>query len=325
MLNLNYNIIGSIGPIVDRQGAIFSVRNDPFSSSIVLAVPGNLFRDGDYTNQFGMQNAWDDISAYVRGGTNNAPIGNNVEILISSSLNPNSSSFSLSTEIVKWTSNKYDTSINMSGVNSLVANETWASGSGTNISYNSDFLIETWILFPNTASATTASFQPDRILAWKYDPSSPGGSSYLWKMRGGDIDTGPGVTIVSGSQEWVYDFGLNEYYIFPTGSFNITPYQWNHMAISYTLGFLGPGLEERTLKMYWNGVKVRQEVIPPGIDINQDLAELLQFGGAVDSSFVENGYSGSAIYLQDFRFYNGTDKNYTGSIIPLPESIVVYG
>jgi hypothetical protein len=33
----------------------------------------------------------------------------------------------------------------------------------------------------------------------------------------------------------------------------------------------------------------------------------------------------SAVYFQDFRMYNGTDKNYTGSIIPLPESIVTWG
>ena len=80
MLNLNYNIIGSVnigGAQPFRAGAVYSVRNDIYSSSIVVAIPGNLFRDGDYQNQFGMVNSWDDISAYVKAGPNGAPIGSN--------------------------------------------------------------------------------------------------------------------------------------------------------------------------------------------------------------------------------------------------------
>lgn len=329
MLNLNYNIIGSIGPIVERQGAVYTVRQDPFSSSIVLAMPGNLFKDGDYTNQFGMTNSWDDISAYVKAGPNNAPIGTNLQILYSSSLNSSSHSLEIANGFTKFIGNKYNESIYMNGVNSFVVNQTWSSGEGANFDINKNFTLEGYFAFIDSASANLAgNLSPKRILAWKYDPAVPSSSQYIWQTFGGDIDPGIGSNVVSGSISFVYDYttgiGANEVDVHPTSSFVVTPYAWNHYAVSYTKDSWGDGIPNKQIKLYLNGIKVRQETVI-GDNFVQDLTELLQIAGAVDSSFVENGYSGSAFYWQDIKIYNGTDKNYTGSIIPLPESIVVYG
>jgi hypothetical protein len=44
--------------------------------------------------------------------------------------------------------------------------------------------------------------------------------------------------------------------------------------------------------------------------------------GAVDPIF--GAYNNSLMHFQDFRLYNGTNKNYTGATIPLPDSMVEY-
>lgn len=334
MLNLNYNIIGSIGPRVDRQGAIYQIRLDPYSSSLVVAMPGNLFRDGDYTNQFGMTNAWDDISAYIKGGPNGAPVGNNVEIILSASLNPTSSSISLNNNIIKWQNERYNESIYMSGINSLVANKVWNKNEGANFSFSSSFVIESWVAYPDTGSATISSYKPDRIFAWKYDPGFVSSSQYVWQAWGGDIDPGGGVLLVSGSTRFAYTLVSGsgpipyEAYAYPQSSSLITPYQWNHLAVVYTSGseVIGGGLPvNRQLKLYINGNLNSRVTIAANEEFMQDTAELLQIMGAVDASYSAGGYSGSAVLWQDFRMYNGTDKNYTGSIIQLPQSMVTYG
>ena len=88
MLNLNYNIVGAQQPFLYRGALQYIVRNDEYAEYIVLALPGSTFRDNQLQLQFGMSNAWDDISSYVRSGQQYSPSGSNVQILVSSSANP---------------------------------------------------------------------------------------------------------------------------------------------------------------------------------------------------------------------------------------------
>lgn len=334
MLNLNYNIIGSsnIGGVQPfRAGAVYSVRNDPFSASIVVAIPGNLFYDGDYENQFGMNYAWDDISAYIRG--NGTPIGSN--LTVSTTTTGSFAIISASTDTIKWPAGdaRYDTSLMLDGTSSLTIQNTWGAKEGANLSFSASFVIESWIAWEQTASATYVgptendySWTPDRYLVYKYDPANPATSQYLWNANwGGDTDPGIGSNIVSGSSRFVYDYTtppLNyENYLYSTSSLNITPLQWIHYAVSYTSKSLIDGFFDRYLRIYINGQCKNEYKVGISENLNQDTTELLQLFGAIDPPDV---YKGSKAYFQDFRMYNGTNKDYTGSLIPLPESMVVW-
>lgn len=327
MLNLNFNIIGAIGPKIERQGLTYSVRNDEFKDFIVVAMPGNLFRDGDYQNQFGMTNAWDDISAYVKAGSGAAPIGTNLEIIVSKSLTSTSEINTSSLTVFGAGSSRYNESIYMNGANSLVVNKLWNAKEGANLTFSSSFVFETYAAFPVTASATTSSFFPNRIFAWKYDPGNTALSSYLWYGNwGGDKNPGGGVEIVSGSTNFIYDYQQGASFgevdaIGITGSV-VTPLQWKHYAIAYTTQSVSPLDPTKKLRIYIDGALQGVYDVPADRELTGNINEFLQIMGSVDDSWTEGAYSGSAAYWQDFKLYNGTNKNYTGSIIPLPQSIV---
>ena len=101
-----------------------------------------------------------------------------------------------------------------------------------------------------------------------------------------------------------------------TGS-NIIPYQFVHYAISYTQS-------NRKIRFYKDQVLTRTFDVPAGQGLQQSFNYPLQIMGSLDNgagTYPEFG-SGSAVCFNDFRFYNGTNKNYTGSVIPTPLSIV---
>jgi len=337
MLNLNYNIIGSVnigGAQPFRAGAVYSVRNDIYSSSIVVAIPGNLFFDGDYQNQFGMNYAWDDISAYVKGGPNKAPIGSNLSVQVATSgsgvLYPTSS-------VIKWPvgDTRYNESLFVNSTSSLQVLTTFPAKQGANLSYSSSFVIEAWTAWNVTASLSASGviepidygYSPSRFTAYKYDPGAPTTGAYVWETTwGGDADAGIGFKLVSGSARWIWDFnipGQNEFEFAGTSSFANTPSIFNHYAISYTSVDTLDSQYNRYLRIYINGICQNQFQVPTNIDINQDTTELLQIFGALDTGGYVYAGRGQA-YYQDFRMYNGTNKNYTGSLIPLPESMVVW-
>lgn len=324
MLNLNYNIIGSSGISgngnVFRAGAVYSVRNDPFSASIVVAIPCSLFFDGDYQNQFGMTTAFDDISAYVKG--NGVPNGSNLTTAI---LSTGSYQAVATGSLIKWADQHYNTSLYFSGSSSLSVTNTWSANQGANLTFTKDFTIETWAAWDVTASISSSVpfWTPDRYLAYKYDPTVLSTSQYLFQPWGGNANEGGGTRNVSGSLRFVYDVAPGtEYKV--TASFNntINIGQFNHYAVSYTVVDPNdPGIA-RKLRLYVNGALQGEFTVPAG-DINQDTAELLQMFGAVDTG--GDIQSSPAGYFTDFRLYNGSNKNYTGSIIPTVQSIVSWG
>lgn len=335
MLNLNYNIIGANQPFVYRGALAYEPREDLFSGSIVVAIPGALFVDGLYTNQFGMTNPYDDISAYIRGGAGNAPIGTNLEVILSSSIEPSSSSFFMTqSNAFDATTARYNQAVALNGANSLVVNKTWAAGEGANFTSQSSFVIESYVSWYDdlsvTPETTPTSWFPQRAFAWKYDPGDPVGSQYYWEGNwGGDSDTTPGTNWVSGSGRFSYtSASFDEDRLTPTSSFDINAGEYRHYAIVYTAGreqFDGPGFVSQSLKLYIDGQLRGRTQIPDGYEFNYDEFELLQVMGAVDSTYVDGGYSGSLVSFNDYRVYNGTDKDYTGSVIIPPQSMIVWG
>jgi hypothetical protein len=323
MLNLNYNIQNSLLKREIKGFNSFQVRRDPFSGSIVVAIPGSIFKNGLYQDQFNMNGPYDDISSYVKAGPGQNPIGDNLVTYISSSGDgityPTSS-------LVKFTDagSRYSTSLYFNSTASLVVDKLWPAKQGANLTLTSSFTIEAWVAWEQTASNNGQGiYQPNRPLAYKYDPAIPSSSAYLYYNEWGSQQGV--VPVISGSSAFVYDFnnpqGGGESITQGTGSLPIVPYTWNHYAVSYTSASATPF--SRRLRLYKNGLQLVNRDLTGQPDINQDISEALQiFGGYIEEPLSGDTAGGKPGYLQDFRLYNGTDKNYTASIIPLPQSMV---
>lgn len=336
MLNLNYNIIGSNQKFLYRGNGQYVIRNDGFNQYIVLAVPGNLFQDTFGNNQFGMANAYDDISAYVVTGQPNTPSGSNIPMIASGStvtvgpIYPSSSykAFPVDTE------GRYSASLYLNGKSSLVVNKTWPAKQGANFTFSSSFVIETYAAFATTASAFRPdpsgqpynwTFAPKRILAWKY-VTDPAQGQYLYEMWSGNTPEYSPVT--SGSARFVFDItgssnftaSATESVMYPQYSVPIVPYQFNHYAIAYSSQSLDTN---KSIRMYVNGVLIASSSLTgSNYDITSNTSSILQIMGAVAG--IDPNYSGSQAFFNDFKIYNGTDKNYTGSSFVPPQSLAYW-
>lgn len=321
MLNLNYNLIGAAGKQNRNIGGFApSIRQDPYSASIVLAIPGTLFKEG-YTNLFGMTNVFSDVSAYVKG--NGVPSGNNYVIVPTGSLVTGSSN------VVKWDAYGYNTSLYVA--DGAVGSVTSSAASGVNLSTSSNWCVEAWVAFAQTSSATT----PYHRVIWKQE----GGNAFSVDSYAMDIWSGTVTgnypqslpnpfpsTSQSGSLRIITDSPDTEniYYATSSAASNtIVPTQWNHIAYSYTKD--DQGLSGRNVyRAFWNGRMIIEQQ-PSGSQplivqngINQFPNKPAQLMGTSSGS----GYTPT--FFQDFRLYNGTNKNYTSSFdVNIVQSIVV--
>ena len=322
MLNLNYNIIGSNQPFLFRGPSVYTVRRDPYSASLVLAMPGALFKTSDGENQFEMENAYDDISSYIKIPTGlNPPPNTNLEVILSASLGPLSSSYYVtSSTYFSASGEEYPGAVATSGINSFVVNKTWPRKEGANFSFSSSFVIESYVAWNDAEQAGSVPF---KIFSWKYNPGGTSGSQYIWYGNFGGEPTPPAPLFVSGSTQFAYirSGSLVEQYLTPTSSFDIVPSVFKHYAIVYTSGSeaFDTGLASRQLKVYLDGQLASRRTIGASEEMNFDGDELLQVFGVVDAFA---GYSSSLAWFNDMRIYNGTDKNYTGSNFTTPPSMV---
>lgn len=318
MLNLNYNLIGTAKQNRNIEGFAASPRLDPYSASLVLAIPGTVFLQ-DYEPLFGAVNPWDDISGYIRTGN----VANN----LSSSLT-GSGAFTSDTNFNNFTAQGYPSSLYASAsiaayfpVTTPFQGLSLTTGALQPAANDVGSLIEFWAAFPVTGSFSNASgSNPDRVAIIQPTPSDGNVTiANMWVTPGfgGDLDIGPGETLISGSIRFVKenlgDITVPTEQIFnvsPSGSQNLGPFQWKHYAVSIT----APNPSSQALcRMYINGVKLTEEIITDQFAGSTDVVQV--FGYA---SFVQ-----TPAWFQDLRVYNGTNKNYTGSLIQVPESIVV--
>jgi hypothetical protein len=333
MYNLNYNITNCrLNRPVGRP-FVPTPRFDAFSSSLVVAIPGSIFKNG-YVNVFNQITEYDDISAYIVSGsvldeTTNAyfPLSTNQSITLTGSLGQ----YTASSAVNNFASQDYRTSLFFTGSIAAKIAAYPGDGGGVNLTTTKEFTIESWVAFPQTASFSSASAappdtfvvvdaRPNRTLARKYVDTITAESSYLYEV-GWTGDTSPGAdfTPVSGSSVFYIDDSTGEQEFYPVSSSIWTPLQWKHYAVSYTItGSAG------IVRQYINGTLVSQ-VAKSAQNMNYTpTTDTLIFGDY--EFFAGNADSSSQVagaYFQDFRMYNGTNKNYTGSQFTPPDSMII--
>lgn len=321
MLNLNYNLIGTAKQNRNIEGFAASPRLDPYSASLFLAIPGTVFLQ-DYEPLFGAVNPWDDISGFIRTGN----AANN----LSSSLT-GSGTFSSNVDFNNFTLQGYPSSLYVSGgiaayfpVSTPFQGLSLNTGSLQAQANDKGCLIEFWAGFPVTGAFSpingsnpekTAIIQPT-----SNDGNVSAGNYWLSPGFGGDIAPPPSAPIyVSGSVRFVKEnFGdvtpptEQIFYVSPSGSQNLGPFAWKHYAVSVAAPTPS---KATTCRMYINGVLVSEEQVTDNFAGSTDVVQV--FG------YARNPNKETPAYFQDLRVYNGTNKNYTGSLIPVPQSMIV--
>lgn len=328
MYNLNYNITNCRLNRPTGVPFIPTWRNDPYSASLVLAIPGAIFKNG-YVNVFNQVSPYDDISAFIKSGstinelTNQYyPVSGNHQIETTGSLG----FYEPSLVVNNFTNEGYESSIMFSGSICLKVSKDIGLGNGTNLSVSKSFVIEGWGAFDVTSSfvsksdgsgnPTIPSKWGERIFAQQYRAGELFSGSYLTAVNL-MTETAPGtLPYQSGSMYFVNNYNTGETIIYPNSSSLGVPKQFRHFAYSYTAA-------SSSLRMYIDGRLVGQGQLTNEFDYNPQL--FLQLFGDEGESYI-NAASASQLpagYFQDFRMYNGTNKNYTGSLIPVPASMII--
>jgi hypothetical protein len=327
MYNLNYNVTNCRLNRPTGKPFVPSWRQDPYSASLVLAIPGAIFKNG-YVNVFNQITPYDDISAYIKSGSQYNeltsqyyPVSGNHQIETTGSLGIYTASYSVN----NFVNQGYESSIMFSGSIGLKVSKDFGLGNGTNLSVTKSFVIEGWAAFDVTSSFVSKS-------SGTGDPRLPvavGERIFAQQYRAGDLFSGSYYSVInnisspqesvplkSGSMLFVDNYNSGETIIYPQSSSLGVPKQFRHFAYSYTA-------TNSSLKMYIDGAIVGQGQLTNEFDYNPQL--FLQLFGDEGESYV-NAASASQLpagYFQDFRMYNGTNKNYTASLIPVPESMII--
>lgn len=345
MYNLNYNVTNCrLNKPAGRPFVPFG-RPDPFSGSLVLAIPGAIFRQG-YVNVFNQINEFDDISGYLKGdAVFNENTAQYEPAYVSHTIIPTGSvGFVGPNSLTNFIANGYETSLIVSGNMALISNQLSSSlGTDFNLSKDTPWTIEAWFAYDVTASLIGSGGlsspsqsvwygSPNKPWINKYTTATnPTGSSFIaytgFASRLEDAGSPPPITLVSGSPAFYYDSALHagnpDFRINSTTSSLITPYVWQHTAITCY-----PSASVGVVNMYINGVKVGSGSITNEIGISavttvQLLGNPNPFTGSTVNNINNTNYlTGSGLFVQDFRFYNGAAK-YTGSSFTPPESMIV--
>jgi hypothetical protein len=343
MYNLNYNVTNArLNRPVGRPFVPFG-RPDPYSASLVLAIPGAIFRQG-YINVFNQTNEFDDISGYLKGGSVfNPNTGKYTTPFVSHTLTPTGSVGFItgSTTVNQFSAQGYNTSLIVSGNTALNVTPLSSSlGTDFNLSKDTPWCMEAWFAYDQTASAIPSNGSPTASI-WYGNPNkqwighwftdNPTGSSYIayagWSGRTDGFNPPPPLTLVSGSPAFYYDSsthgGNPDYRINSTDSSTIVPFVMQHTAITCY-----PSASVGKLNMYINGIRVG------GGDITAEIAlapaTLITIlgnaspntGSVVNAINNSNYATGSGLFAQDVRLYNGAAK-YTGSSFTPPPSMIV--
>ena len=317
MYNLNYNITNCRLNRPTGKPFVPDWRQDPYSASLVLAIPGAIFKNG-YVNVFNQVSPYDDIHAYIKSGSQYDeltsqyyPVNGNHQLETTGSLGI----YTPSTTVNNFTNVGYETSLLFSGSICLRVSKDIGVGNGVNLSTTKPFVIEGWVAQDVTSSVDGNT---GRIFAQKYISGNPLTSSFYSVVNyAGD----PG-NLVSGSILFVGNNISNpsvETIVASSSSSLNIPKQFRHFAISNT-----PisGVQS-TIRTYVSGILQGQQTFNYDFDLNPQL--FVQLFGDEGEGYL-NPASASQVaggYFQDFRMYNGSNKNYTGSLIPIPQSMII--
>lgn len=330
MLNLNYNIINStpIGVGPEKLGFSPYINSDPYSGSIISAIPGTLFRQ-DYDVLFGMTNIYDDISSYVRGA--GVPVGSNRTISVTGSASNNITS----SDGTPWDVYGYNSSLIMPAAAALNAGTDTGVGVGFNLTTSSwfssslsasqyDWVSEAWVALPVSSSYIL----PFNDMMSKED-------SYVISLFTGkpdetEIYANPflvdpkyiGAVTASVVMNILGVSGSNfPQYMYPTssaGSNVMDAYQWHHIAFSGTNYICGGEFSSTpnryvTYRGFFDGrMVVEQAALMCGTGENAR-PNPIQYKPTKPALLLGSINATNTAIFQDFRFYNGTNKNYTSS------------
>lgn len=346
MYNLNYNVTNCRLNKPVGKPFVPSPRLDPFSASLVLAVPGNIFTAG-YVPVFNQKSEWDDISAYIRSASFSYDTNTYTTPFVTHSMTVTGSSSSpgfvtASYNETLFSGSGYLTSIHATGYKAVQVSLDTGSNQGINLNYNKDFVIEAWIAYEQTASLLSDSGSqsssgswglPSKTLAIKEGGVKPGDQTLTsyWYMPGWGGQPYSGITNYLSGSAWLgyFPFANNtagEVTIVPgqqSTKWNVK--QWQHWAVSNT--YSG---SVSIIRHYVNGVCIGSGSTNRNVDSSGSVATPLFILGSPQTIFpyttssANGAYAtGSGWFVQDFRMYNGSNKNYTGSQFTPPESMIV--
>ena len=331
MLNLNYNLIGAAGKQNrDINGFAAYPRYDEFSASLALAIPGAVFYE-NYQPLFGATTALDDISGYIKEGTtalNLTPLGVTGSGLLTGSstlIAPQfeTAGYSNSIQAIGNVAVQYQNSGLYQRLNLTTGSvePTFGTSKG--------WVWEAWIAVPVTASIASQN-GPTRLAVMQ--PTRPGqgpgiGDYWWWPAWGGDTTQLSEGGLVSGSSYFVKNgIGNAEEIYYPySQSLSITPYQFKHYAVSYSNPwYIGPITELQStgvIRQYIDGQLIASGGVAHQFPDTTGSVQLFGYVGTDGEGNVWNNRFDT--WFQDLRFYSGSNKNYTGSVIPVPEPMIV--
>lgn len=326
MLNLNYNINKTLGvgegAPDERAGFAPYINNDPYSGSIVSAIPGAVFKQG-YDNLFGMVDIWDDISSYVRG--KGVPVGSDRTIT------PQGTGTIVTNASTPWDIYGYPNSLFVPTGSQLNAgtdsgpfagfNLTTASYSPSGSDYN--WVAEAWIAVPVSSSFVL----PNKSLMNKTDSynlqlfSGTNNTDYVWQNNAENKYTGSYTASLTlemlnslpGGNSLVYQGNST---MGTSGSNVMNGYQWCHIAFSseyQDCGSAGANPNRYTIyRGFFNGREIfAAPVNMCGFTTRTPLYP--QYQASNPALLFGDLANETACLFQDFRFYKGTNKNYTAS------------
>jgi hypothetical protein len=264
-----------LGTQFAAAGAVYAVRNDPYSASLVSAQPFSIF------SSLGMTSVTQSIDGLIRTGNINDSVkldatGSSAAYLYPSSSVVSSGSYDFSTQ-------GYTTSISSENSQNLgVLNGTTYSIGSQN------FVVEFWFN-PRQNFANP----PFHMYCFGNDVS---GDRLL--IQWSNLTPDAFRFFVNGVNTWTTTPSANQ----GTAIVNNT---WNHVA------FVKSGT---SVYVFLNGTRIGVGTRAASIN-----AGTLYYIGGINFG---NNNDGLRKTINDFRFYRGTDKGYTGTSITVPNSIV---
>jgi hypothetical protein len=321
MLNLNYNINNTqvIQRGAERTGFAPYVYPDPYSGSIVSAIPGTIFKQG-FDNLFGMDNIWDDISSYVRG--NGIPVGSDRNIT------PSGSGTIISASATPWDRYGYPSSLLMPSNSLLNAGTDAGTFEGFNIptaSYspsgsNFNWAAECWVAVPVSSSFVL----PNRSIVRKDNSyslklfSGTNNTANVWQNNGESKYTGSltaSLTMDVGSvgSELIYQVNGT---LGTSGSNVMDGYEWHHIAFSADYEDCGSEAANPNRYTIYRGFFDGREIFAAPVNMCGFVLRTPSYPqpAPTSSALIFGDLFGETEGLiQDFRFYKGTNKNYTSS------------
>jgi Concanavalin A-like lectin/glucanases superfamily len=252
---------------------LYSVRNDAYSSSILLAMPYSNY------SELGMQTYTSSIDGLIRTGN----INNSYMVRMTSS----AASYSFASASVvssgsgayDWAAEGYTSSLslyNSSNAGVILTSSAWIS--------SQNFVVECW--YRKTENFTNPPFHRQFF-------GNNNGDNVLQSYSTGNVFR----YFINGDNSWS-----------TTPNATLVNNTWYHIAFVKS---------STNVYVYLNGNRIGVGTRAASVVSSGATAALLY--NIIGNVSNNDGAGGN---FQDFRFYLGTDKGYTGSTITVPLSIV---